>query len=258
MEILTGSASAIYGSDAISGVINFILKKKADGTTFDYRVGGDAARRPAVAAPADQQRLLERQLRLGIRRGTRQHTNPLWDFQRSYTDSRLDSPADPSDIVASQVFLRTDEDGNYLDPGKATCDALSYLDQGTVFYASRDPVTRHDGGPGYYCGSYYDVGYGTLENGRKMANFYGSATYHLNDYTDLFLDVLAGTSHQDSYNTPLQWQNSNQLNGDCTPIPFYNTATGQVEQWQRRYFTHRGKRRLQGRARSATSTTPCR
>ena len=36
IEILSGSASAVYGSDAISGVINFILKQKADGTTVDF------------------------------------------------------------------------------------------------------------------------------------------------------------------------------------------------------------------------------
>ncbi len=39
IEILAGSASAIYGSDAISGVVNFILNKHADGTTLDYRFG---------------------------------------------------------------------------------------------------------------------------------------------------------------------------------------------------------------------------
>jgi iron complex outermembrane recepter protein len=49
--------------------------------------------------------------------------------------------------------------------------------------------------------------------------------------------VQAATSHQDSYNTPLQWENSYQLNGDSTPIPFFNQATGQIEQWQRKYFT---------------------
>jgi len=242
VEILSGSASAIYGSDAISGVINIILKKKADGTTFDYRVGGDEH------GGQQSQRL---QISSGFSKGKFDavygvelvDTHPLWDFQRSYTDSRLDSPADPSDIVASQVFLRTDVDGNYLDPGKATCDSLSHLDQGTVFYASRpdygyDPVTDSYG-PGYYCGSYYDVGYGTLENGRRMANFFGSVTFHFNDYTDFYLDVLAGTSHQDSYNTPLQWQNCEPLNGDCTPTPFYNIAPGtnDIEQWERRYFT---------------------
>ena len=39
IEVLTGSASAIYGSDAIAGVVNFILKKKVDGTTIDMRMG---------------------------------------------------------------------------------------------------------------------------------------------------------------------------------------------------------------------------
>src|SRR5688500_4961459 len=39
IEVLTGSASAIYGSDAIAGVVNFILKKQADGTTIDMRMG---------------------------------------------------------------------------------------------------------------------------------------------------------------------------------------------------------------------------
>jgi iron complex outermembrane recepter protein len=39
VEILSGSASAIYGSDAISGVVNFQLKSKPDGTRIDYRYG---------------------------------------------------------------------------------------------------------------------------------------------------------------------------------------------------------------------------
>ncbi|HEY4137205.1 MAG TPA: TonB-dependent receptor plug domain-containing protein, partial [Casimicrobiaceae bacterium] len=109
VEILSGSASAIYGSDAISGVINIILKKKADGTTFDYRIGGDEH------GGQQSQRL---QISSGFSKGKFDSvfgvelvdSHPLWDFQRSYTDSRLDSPADPSDIVASQVFLRTDVD----------------------------------------------------------------------------------------------------------------------------------------------------
>ena len=164
------------------------------------------------------------------------NSQPLWAYQRSFTDSRQDSPADPSRIDPSPVFLRTDIDGNYLDPGQATCNGLSHLDKGTVFYAERDGYAP-DGGPGYYCGSYKDVGYGTLENGREAANFYGSATYHVNDAVNFFIDLQAGTSHQDSYNTPLEWQNSYKLNGDSTPIPFFNQATGQVEQWQRRYFT---------------------
>lgn len=37
VEILTGGASAIYGSDAIGGVVNIILKKKYDRTTLNLR-----------------------------------------------------------------------------------------------------------------------------------------------------------------------------------------------------------------------------
>ena len=70
-----------------------------------------------------------------------------------------------------------------------------------------------------------------------MANLFASATYHFNAYTDFYLDVLAGTSHQDSYNSPLKWMNCEPLNGDCTDTPFFNTATGQVEEWQRQFFT---------------------
>ena len=240
VEILSGSASAVYGSDAMSGVINFILKKKVDGTTLDYRAGG------TQHGGGGSQRL---DITSGFSKGKFDAVfglelvdkRPLWAFQRSYTDSRLDSPADPSDIIASRNFVRTDVDGNYLDPGSATCGKLSYLDRGTIFHAARpdygyDPVTDSYI-PGYYCGSYADVGYGTLENSRKMANLFATATFHFNDYTDFYVDVLAGTSHQDSYNTPLQWYNCEPLNGDCADTPFYNTATGQVEEWGRSYFT---------------------
>lgn len=226
VEILSGSASAVYGSDAVSGVVNFILKQKVEGTTVDLRVGD------TQHGGGGSQRL---QITSGWSSGNFDsvfslellNKSPLWAYQRSYTDSKLDSPVP---TYPSQVFTRIDENGDYIDPGKETCDALSHLDHGSVFYAYRKNY-------GYYCGSNQDVGYGTLENGRKAANFYGTATYHFNDHLDFFLDLQAGTSHQEGYNTPLQWQNSYALNGDSTPVPFYNLATGKIEQWQRRYFT---------------------
>lgn len=235
VEILSGSASAVYGSDAISGVINFILKKKVDGTTLSVRTGdtqhgGGSSQRLDLTTGFSSGKL---DVVAGLEA---MHQKPLWAFQRKQTDSRLDSPAPRDEINASQVFVRSDVDGNYIDPGAATCGNLSYLDHGSVFYAQRDGYAA-DGGPGYYCGSYKDVGYGTLANGRKMANLFARATYHFTDTTEAYLDVLAGTSHQTSYNTPLQWYNCEPLNGDCSDTLFYNTATGQIEQWGRRYFT---------------------
>lgn len=40
VEVLTGGASAVYGSDAVAGVVNFILKKDYEGTSVRAQVGG--------------------------------------------------------------------------------------------------------------------------------------------------------------------------------------------------------------------------
>jgi outer membrane receptor protein involved in Fe transport len=39
VEVLTGGASAVYGSDAVAGVVNFIYKKNFEGVEFDYKYG---------------------------------------------------------------------------------------------------------------------------------------------------------------------------------------------------------------------------
>ena len=74
IDVLSGSDSAVYGSDAIAGVINFVLKKSADGTTLDYREGRDPAGGRLLAAPDAHQRLLERALRLDFYRAATQPT----------------------------------------------------------------------------------------------------------------------------------------------------------------------------------------
>ena len=39
VEVLTGGASAVYGSDAVTGVVNFILKKDFEGLEIDANYG---------------------------------------------------------------------------------------------------------------------------------------------------------------------------------------------------------------------------
>ncbi len=41
IEILTGGASSTYGSDAVAGVVNFIMKKDFEGLQIDGQFGGD-------------------------------------------------------------------------------------------------------------------------------------------------------------------------------------------------------------------------
>jgi iron complex outermembrane receptor protein len=40
VEVLTGGASAVYGSDAVAGVVNFIMRKDFEGAEFDVTYGG--------------------------------------------------------------------------------------------------------------------------------------------------------------------------------------------------------------------------
>lgn len=39
VEVLTGGASAVYGADAVAGVVNFITKQNFEGIQFDYQYG---------------------------------------------------------------------------------------------------------------------------------------------------------------------------------------------------------------------------
>lgn len=41
VDVLTGGASAVYGSDAVAGVVNFVLKDRFDGLQLSAQVGGD-------------------------------------------------------------------------------------------------------------------------------------------------------------------------------------------------------------------------
>ena len=45
VETITGGASAVYGADAMAGVVNFILKKDFEGVDMDFQTGAARARR---------------------------------------------------------------------------------------------------------------------------------------------------------------------------------------------------------------------
>jgi iron complex outermembrane receptor protein len=58
VDVVTGGASAVYGSDAVSGVVNFVLDQKFDGVKFDVDGGisekhDDRTRKFDIAAGTD-------------------------------------------------------------------------------------------------------------------------------------------------------------------------------------------------------------
>ncbi|WP_164270958.1 TonB-dependent receptor [Stenotrophomonas sp. B1-1] len=224
IEVLTGSASAIYGSDAIAGVVNFILKKQADGTTVDVRMG------TTTEGGGDS---FDMSLASGFSRGNfnavysmeLQSQTPLWAYEREQQDSTQDGPTEGSRI-ARRAYLRTDYNDDYLDPGAATCDALAVQNNGSTYHAFRPRY-------GYYCGSDASIGYGTILSKRRGANGYASLSYDFDNGQQWFADVQLGYHSLALMRDVTSWGRM-AADGDESGY-FNNAATGEIEFWQRQF-----------------------
>lgn len=224
IEVLTGSASAIYGSDAIAGVVNFILKKKADGTTIDMRMG---------TTTEGGGESFDMSLASGFSSGSfnavysveLQSQTPLWAYDRDIQDSTQDGPTEGARI-ARRSYLRTDYNDDYLDPGAATCDALSAQNQGSTYRAFRPRY-------GYYCGSDSAIGYGTILSKRRGANGYASLSYDFDNGQQWFADVQLGYHTMSLMRDVTKWGRM-AADGDESGY-FNNEATGEIEFWQRQF-----------------------
>lgn len=183
IDILPGNQSSIYGSAAIAGVVNIILKKHIEGIQLDARVGG------YTEGGGDNERL---QLtggnewdRLGLTWGLQySHQDPIYMHQRDFTDTTDDNP-NPDLRYGSRTFIILNGfTGTYDDPGDH-CDELSFLYGGTTIKDFRP-------GRGDFCGSRAQPGYATLLNEEKGLSGYLNANFALNDNADLYASVLVG------------------------------------------------------------------
>src|SRR5690606_26924455 len=217
-------ASAIYGSDAISGVVNFLLKKRADGTTVDYRYGqtgrGDAESHRLNHSTGFSRGDFNLVAGLEYRR-----QDPLWGFERAQQDSTFDGPTANSRLP-QRTFLRTDWWDDYIDPGEDTCAALAHLNEGTVGYYERPRY-------GWYCGSDRSVAYRTIISKRDGVNTYASLSYLFGNGVEWFADVQAGRHEVSLFRAPRSW--SLMMPDGNEEGYFYNEATGQIEYWQRQF-----------------------
>ena len=207
VEILSGAASAVYGSDAIAGVVNFKLKDHADGTTLDYRYGweehgGGMSHKLSGSTGWDSK---DGKFHAVIG-GELLHKDPVWGYQRSWQDSTDDNP-DPDRRYARRNYLREDNDENYVDPGQSQCDALSGQNMGSTIRDFRPNW-------GFYCGSRESEGYGTIESKRDQLSAVGYFTYDYNDNTHFFADVQFAHSQVALFKDVLEWYYEDPTTGD--------------------------------------------
>ncbi|MEJ0084720.1 MAG: TonB-dependent receptor [Pseudomonadota bacterium] len=236
VELLSGSASAIYGSDAIAGVLNFVLKKDVEGVNFSYRYGS-----PTADGGGDSHHL---SMSAGFSRD-RFHAvfgldlldqRPLWMMDRSVQDSAADNPTTDSPIPRRN-FLRIEPNEEvYIDPGQATCDSLSSTNKGSTIWGSRPGWGPYDDeledyGDGHYCGSLESTGYGTILNERRGATGFASLNFELSDTTTLFADILVGVSKVKLFKDVQEWNYMDAVgNEDGT---FFNDRIEDLDNWYR-------------------------
>jgi outer membrane receptor protein involved in Fe transport len=225
IDILPGNQSAIYGSSAIAGVVNIVLKDRVDGINVTARMGGYSEgggenQRVSITAGHSWGKLdVTGALQL-------EHTAPIWGYDRSFTDSSADNPTlNGAPVIPPRaVLILNGNTGKYVDPGAAACGNLSAGYGGTLRYVNRP-------GSGYYCGSDYSNGYQTFVNGSKAASVYLNAKYHASDNVTLYGDVLYNHNKIKLNSGSRFWFSSIDTGGY-----FVNANTGQFELWQR-FFT---------------------
>ncbi|MET0808294.1 MAG: TonB-dependent receptor, partial [Pseudoxanthomonas sp.] len=206
VEVLTGSASAVYGSDAMAGVINFILKKSTDGTIIDYRYG-DTERGGGESNRLSLTTGFERENFSGIVGLELLNKRPLWGTDRDIQDSTLDAPTSRRQLPRLIAQLYDWDDDVNIAPAD-DCAALAGLNEGTTVLAE-----DRFGEP--YCGSDRAIAYRTIQNEREGANLYGSFEYRFSDALSWFADVqfghqkvklLTGTNGNDVTSDHMAWE----------------------------------------------------
>lgn len=228
IDILSGGQSSLYGSSAIAGVVNIVLKQKMDGTDVSLRVGGysqggGANQRLSIATGhswGDLNGVFSLQI---------DKENPVFYFQRDFSRSVLEDPNGPD--VALRDFLRASatQTPNYYDPGGATCAGLTNLFGGTEGYRFRPDH-------GNYCGSYYSIAYATMSNSNLAATGTANLTYRFNDNMQAYAEILYSFSKPKTEPGSAVWLYYNpSLANSASAFAnyFYNTASGDIEQWQR-------------------------
>jgi len=189
VDVLTDGASAIYGSDAIGGVINIILKPSFQGAQLqaDYGISdrGDAARKSANLLFGGQ--FDKGSIFAGI--GYNQF-DKLYQSSRKFSDSSLSLVGGPNGSVTAQPGGQTNAPRNsIIVPSSIAkqfgCNQLS-LNQ-DAFQSGKSPTTLSD----YHCFNdvqdlYSTVASQLLVTPQQRVNVFLRGVFHVTDDIDAY------------------------------------------------------------------------
>jgi len=223
IEILSGGASAIYGSDAVAGVVNVVLKTNFSGDKVTLRGGtsttggGDFGDLQWVGGRSGDNWSVTYALEYFA-------DEPVFAYQRDFMDSTDDNPRPTPELGVNQptASIRLNRPGNaansYIAPPAGVCDRF---DGEFVNYNFRTVVagTRAVTNLGPACGSWKNVGYQTIANGNSDWSGYLYGTYQFGN------GIEAWTSLQGFYS-------KSKLSGGTEAVTGpHIDGTGRVTTW---------------------------
>ncbi len=223
IEVLPGGQSSLYGSDAIAGVVNIILKERMDGGSISVRGGtyteggGNSVRFSGAHGFSAFDDRFNALVNVQI-----ESSNPIWGYQRDLT--RTTNANGYTAQLPSNDFAVIDADTNRLymmDPNN--CANVANQFGGTTVLGTRPT--------GQSCGTYFGAGYKTLKNGKDSGQFYSAMTFDVNDNLQLFADVLYSKEKTEytSGSSYLWWGTKSGMGG------FYDQSSGKVVNLQRAF-----------------------
>ncbi|MDE2408051.1 MAG: TonB-dependent receptor [Xanthomonadaceae bacterium] len=182
-EVLTGGASAIYGSDAVAGVVNIVTKDAFDGQSLRVRVGStEEGGGNSVNFEYSGGHTSDRWNSIWAFQYGK--TDPVFGTQRDFLADTRNGPLGPNftNPALSLVVLRgtagqgVPANHNTFYPGQAVCDAFGYTEKTTA--------TR-----GHYCGSFTQPGSRSISNYNKTWSTYGRTTFDISDNLQFFANA---------------------------------------------------------------------
>lgn len=205
VEVMAGGASAIYGSDAMAGVVNIITRKNLDTHTLAARFG-DTFEGGASSRRFQWYGGVEKNNFKNLWAVEFYDTDPLTGADRPSVGAR---ESNVGFAFANQYFA----DGfntPFYSVADATCNEFGYVRETYDIY----------GNEGSFCSRYSDLSR-TLKNERKRYNLFDRISFEQGDYDELYLQLHLWTSDARSNSGPLFWGTTrptqlNDLSG--TPV----------------------------------------
>ncbi|GAB3091786.1 TonB-dependent receptor domain-containing protein [Lysobacter terrae] len=210
VEVLAGGASAIYGSDAIAGVVNIVTRENYEGNFIRGTVGtttnggGDSVNLEYTGGRTGDRWTAMYALQYSA-------NEPVFAAQRDFLSDTRKGPLGPSFTNPALALVALRQSGPAATLGKNALYDASVCDR--FGYTTKTTATR-----GTYCGSFDQPASRSIWNKSESYSAYGYGTYDLTDSLKLFGSMTYYSSNGESAPGTEFWGTS----GD----QFMRTSTG--------------------------------